>query len=233
MIKLLAVVIPLALLVIFVPAFAQLIEPRGTLKNGTENDLLMNSTGSELPVLEQTSEKGIYLVQLSWPQDPIAVSQEALQIEISFLNASAPRGTEENIPQTETNTTGQSQLGSSGYTDPSMIQSPLRVESYDITVYGEDGSELWKKEDQAGLGGRGTQRIEFEGNYTGPVTINITDIRPGWNEGGTSAAEDLTDSVSFTATVVPEFPIVAAILAGGLAAGIGIARLKRTRVMED
>jgi hypothetical protein len=85
---------------------------------------------------------------------------------------------------------------------------------------------LWEKLDQPGQGGRGSQKIGFEGNYTGPVTINITDIRPGW-ETETATAEDLTDSVSFTATVVPEFPVVAIILAGGVAAGIAAARLKR------
>ena len=37
------------------------------------------------------------------------------------------------------------------------------------------GSKL----DQPGQGGRATQRIELDSNYTGPVAINISDIRPG------------------------------------------------------
>lgn len=225
----LALAAPLALIVLFIPAFAQedLVEPRGTLKNTTEGGLL-NATGSDEPLLEQTSEKGIYLVEIRWPQDPVSVSQRLLQIEMAFLNASSPRPSAENFPQTETNTTGQSTPGASGFTDPSIIETTLPVESYDIAIYADDGRELWKKMDQPGLGGRGTQRIDFEGNYTGPVTINITDIRPGWSAGGTTTAEDLTDSVSFTATIVPEFPVAALILAGSVAAGIAAARLRRT-----
>ncbi|HUG95994.1 MAG TPA: hypothetical protein VMJ94_00500 [Nitrososphaera sp.] len=105
------------------------------------------------------------------------------------------------------------------------------MESYDITIYAGDGRELWEKADQPGETGRGTQRIDFEGNYTGPITINITNIRPWWDAGGTVTAEDLTDSVSFTATVVPEFPVALALLAGGVAAAIAAARLRQARVM--
>ncbi|HKZ61118.1 MAG TPA: hypothetical protein VJZ68_01705 [Nitrososphaera sp.] len=54
----------------------------------------------------------------------------------------------------------------------------LTVENYDIAIYADDGRELWEKVGQPGHGGRARQRIDFEGNYTGPVTICITDIRP-------------------------------------------------------
>jgi hypothetical protein len=179
-------------------------------------------------VLEQISEKGIYRVLFRWPQVTLN-PQGAIQVEIVFLNASAPEPTPDSFPQTETNATGQSTPGASGFTDPGIIEPTLQIESYDIAIYAEDGRELWKKVDQPGLGGRGTQRIDFAGNYTGPVTINITDIRPGWDAGGTATAEDLTDSVTFTATVVPEFPVAAALLAAGVAATITAARLKRKR----
>ena len=170
------------------------------------------------------SEKGIYLVQFRWPQVTLN-EQGAWQIELVFLNASSPSPTPENFPQRETNASGASVSGSSGFTDPGIIETTLPVESYDIALYDEGGNVLWEKADQPGIGGRGTQRIELESNYTGPVTINITDIRPGW-ESETQTAEDLTDSVSFTATIVPEFPIVAAIMAGGIAASIAAARLR-------
>jgi hypothetical protein len=219
-VKPVALIGPLALLLLFLPAFAQ--------ENNTQDDLQLGGSTNEEPVLEQQSEKGIYNVLLRWPQDP--ASQGGLQIELVFLNASAPKPTPENIPQTETNATGMSTPGASGFTDPSIIQTTLPVESYNIAIYGDDGNLLWEKKDQPGLGGRGTQRIDFEGNYTGPVTINITDIRPGWNS-ETATAEDMTDSVSFTTTVVPEFPFVAVILAGGVAAGIAALRLNRVQVM--
>ena len=214
-----ALIAPMALLLLFLPAFAQ--------ENDTQGDLELDAPGSE-PVLEQLSEKGIYNVLLRWPQGP--ASQGGLQIEIVFLNASAPEPTPENIPQTETNDTGASTPGASGFTDPSILEATLPVESYDIAIYGDDGTLQWEKKDQPGLGGRGTQDIDFEGNYTGPITINITNIRPGWNP-ETATAEDMTDSVSFTATVVPEFPLVVLILAGGVATGIAAFRLKRAEVM--
>lgn len=211
--KQLALVAPLAILLLFLPAFAQK-------ENMTQDSLQLQAPGDEEPVLEQMSDKATYLVQLRWPQDG-PTSQVGLSIELVFLNASSPQPTEENFPQTETNETG-----ASGFTDPGIIETTLHVESYDITIYAGDGRELWEKADQPGEGGRGTQRIDFEGNYTGPITINITNIRPGWDAGGTVTAEDLTDSVSFTATVVPEFPVALALLAGGVAAAIAAARLR-------
>lgn len=222
-IKQLALAAPLALILLFVPAFGQEIEPSANLTGATPENLTLSAPGDE-PMLEQMSEKGIYGVQLRWAQDTLD-PQSQMQVEIVFFNASAPPPTPENIPQTETNATGQSSPGASGFTDPGIIETTLPVESYDIAIYDEGGSVLWEKADQPGQGGRGTQRIGFEGNYTGPVTINITDIRPGW-ESETQTAEDLTDSVSFTTAVVPEFPIVAAIMAGGIAAGIAAARLR-------
>jgi len=230
MIKHVALAAPLALMVLFLPAFAQEeVEPSATLKNATQDDLQLNAPGDGEPMLEQVSEKGIYRVLFRWPQVTLN-PQGAIQVEIVFLNASAPEPTPENFPQTEGNATGASTPGASGFTDPSIIESTLPVESYDIAIYADDGRELWKQVDQPGLGGRGTQRIEFASNYTGPVTINITDIRPDWDAGGTATAESLTDSVTFTATVVPEFPAAAVLMAAGVTAAIAAARLKRTRL---
>ena len=218
-----ALVAPLALIFLFLPAFAQE-------ENATQSSLQLQAPGDEEPVLEQKSEKGTYLVQLRWPQDG-PIPQAGLQIELVFLNASSPRPTEENFPQTETNETGASTPGASGFTDPGLIETTLHVESYDIAIYAGDGRVLWEKVDQPGQGGSGTKSIDFEGNYAGPVAINVTNIRPGWDAGGTVTAEDLTDSVSFTATVVPEFPVALALLAGGVAAAIAAARLRQARVM--
>jgi hypothetical protein len=238
-IRYLALAASMALLVLFVPAFGQELEPPTTLNNATQDDPQLNATGTEAPVLEQMSEKGIYLVQLRWPQVTLN-EQGAWQIELVFLNGSSPRPNATNFPQTETNETGQSTPGASGFTDTpeganytgsSLIETTLPIESYDIAIYDQGGNVLWEQTDQPGLGGRGTQRIQLENNYTGPVTVNITEIRPGWDVGGTTTAEDMTDSVSFSTTIVPEFPIAAAVMAGGVAAGIAIASMRRSRVM--
>ena len=178
----------------------------------------LNITSTDVPVLQQVSEKGIYLVELKWPltyTDP----ENSLQVEIVFNNASAPPPTSDTIPQREDNLTG------SGIEDALTVPEvlggePMHVESYDIAIYTPDGRKLWEQFDQPGLGGRGTQRIELESNYTGPVSIDISDIRPGSSTNETATATDMTDSVTFTATIMPEFPLVTVLLAIGIIATI-------------
>ena len=193
-----------------------------------DNATQLNATGTDVPVLEKISDKGIYNVQLKWPQT-IDDAQNALQVEIVFVNASAPLPTNNTIPQGQGNATEGGTEAS--LTVPESIgPEPLPVKSYNMTIYSPDGKKLWEKLDQPGLGGRGTQRIVLESDYRGPVTVEISDIRPGWDVGETATAGDMTDSVTFTATIVPEFPPVATVL---LAIGITatIAALGRRRLI--
>lgn len=214
----LLLLLPLSLIALVIPAFAQ------SQDNKTQYDIQVNSTSGE-PVLEQISEKGIYKVLFKWP---IQVSNEegGIDAEIVFLNASAPEST-------EANSTGINNPATSG-SDEIDVEPTLPVKSYDMAIYGGDGKEIWKKLDQPGLGGRGAQSLQFEGNYTGPISIEITDIKPGWDIGNVEEA-DLIDSVKFSATVIPEFPIVVIILAIGvaavLAAGFGLGRSGRPNPM--
>jgi hypothetical protein len=191
----------------------------------SENNTQLNSTSTDIPILEQMSEKGIYKVQLKWPQT-VEDAQGAIQVEVAFLNASASNPANSTVPQNEGNATGSGT--EAGLTVPKVLEdTPLPVKSYDMVIYSNDGKKLWEKLDQPGIGGRGTQRIVLENdNYTGPVTVEINDIKPGWNT-GTTTASDLTDSVKFTATVVPEFPIVAILpLAIGIAATVAALRFR-------
>jgi hypothetical protein len=183
-----------------------------------DNATQLNATSTDVPVLQQVSEKGIYLVELKWPQ-AISDVEDALQVEIVFNNASAPMPTNTTIPQREGNETG---VGiEAGLTVPEALGGePMHVESYDIAIYTPDGRKLWEQLDQPGQGGRATQRIELESNYTGPVTIDISDIRPGGGGDETATAADMADSVTFTATIVPEFPLVTVLLAIGIIATI-------------
>jgi hypothetical protein len=187
-----------------------------------DNATQLNTTSTDVPVLEQISEKGIYRVQLKWPQT-ITDAENALQVEIVFNNASAPMPTNTTIPQREGNATGSGT--EAGLTVPGILGGePMQVESYDMALFTPDGRKLWEKLDQPGQGGRATQRIDLDGNYTGPVTINISDIRPGGGADETSNATDMTDSVSFTATIVPEFPIAIVLLAIGIIVTIAVQR---------
>jgi hypothetical protein len=187
----------------------------------------LNITSTDAPVLQQVSEKGIYLVELKWPQ-VVADAEDALQVEIVFNNASAPPPTSDTIPQTEDN------LTDSGIEDARTVPEtlggePMHVESYDMAIYTPDGRKLWEQLDQPGQGGRATQRIELDSNYTGPVAINISDIRPGGGGGGneTATSDDMADSVTFNVTIVPEFPIVTVLLAIGIIATIAVQRRRQ------
>jgi hypothetical protein len=192
-----------------------------------DNATQLNATGTDVPVLEKISDKGIYNVQLKWPET-IDDAQNALQVEIVFVNASAPSPTNNTIPEREGNATGSGT--EAGLTVPESIGGePLPVESYDMIIYAPDGNKLWEKLDEPGLGGRGTQRIVLESDYRGPVTVEISDIRPGWDVGETATASDMADSVTFTATIVPEFPIATVLLAIGITATI--AALGRRRLI--
>ena len=194
-----------------------------------DNATQLNATSTDVPVLEQISEKGIYRVELKWPQT-ITDVEDALQVEIVFNNASALMPTENTIPESEGNETG---VGTeAGLTVPEVLGGePMHVESYDMAIYTPDGRKLWEQLDQPGQGGRATQRIELDSNYTGPVTIDISDIRPGGSGNETATATDMADSVTFTATIVPEFPFVTILLAIGIIATIAVAQRRSQRLI--
>ena len=192
----------------------------------------LNITSTDAPVLQQVSEKGIYLVELKWPQ-VVADAEDALQVEIVFNNASAPQPTSDTIPQREPNASGSGDV-ETAVTVPAILGGqPIPVESYDMAIYTPDGRKLWEKLDQPGQGGRATQRIELNSNYTGPVTIGISDIRQSGSTGMSTTGADNTDSVSFNANVtraIPEFPVVPLLLAIGIITAIAIQR-QRQRIM--
>jgi hypothetical protein len=190
-----------------------------------DNTTQLNATGTEAPVLEKISDKGIYNVQLKWPET-VDDAQNSLQVEIVFVNASAPLPTKNTIPQRQGNATEGGTEAS--LTVPESIGGePLAVESYDMIIYDPDGNKLWEKLDQPGLGGRGTQRIVLESDYRGPVTVEVSDIRPGWDVGETTTADNMTDSATFTATIVPEFPVATVLLAIGITATIAVMGRRR------
>lgn len=184
----------------------------------------LNITSTDVPVLQQVSEKGIYLVELKWPLT-YTDAENSLQVEIVFNNASAPPPTSDTIPQREDNFTD------SGVEDTRTVPAilggePMHVESYDMAIFTPDGSKLWEQLDQPGQGGRATQRIELDSNYTGPVTVRISDIRPGASMDQTASGAGMTDAVTFTVTIVPEFPIVPILLAIGIVATIAVQKYR-------
>jgi hypothetical protein len=189
-----------------------------------DNSTGLNVTSTDVPVLQQVSEKGIYLVELKWPL-VYSDAENSLQVELVFNNASAPPPTSDTIPQREDNFTD------SGLEDTRTVPEilggePMQVESYDMTIFTPDGRKLWEQLDQPGQGGRATQRIELDSNYTGPVTVNISDIRPGASLGEAASGADMTDAVTFTVTIAPEFPLVPILLAIGIVATIAVQKYR-------
>jgi hypothetical protein len=189
-----------------------------------DNSTGLNITNTDVPVLQQVSEKGIYLVELKWPL-VYSDADNSLQVELVFNNASAPPPTSDTIPQREDNFTD------SGLEDTRTVPAilggePMQVESYDMAIFTPDGRKLWEQLDQPGQGGRATQRIELDSNYTGPVTVHISDIRPGASLGEAASGADMTDAVTFTVTIAPEFPLVPVLLAIGIVATIAVQKYR-------
>jgi hypothetical protein len=205
------------------------LEPPGNISvPSNQSDIVLNTTKTDIPVLEKISDNGTYRVQIRWGQSPSLLPENGFDMEIVFLNASAPPATLQTFPTTETNETDASRMGSTGYTDPSLIERMVPIQSYDMTVYSDDGRELWKKQNQAVQGGRAYERVTLEEPYTGNITISIQNIKGTGGLSGTIAGPlsetssnltssiegsnntkdktQLTDSVKFTARVIGANP---------------------------
>ncbi len=183
------------------------------MNGAAEGQPRLEAIDSDVPVLENVSEKGIFRVQLRWPEVPLN-PEGAFQIQAVFLNASAPPPSPETIPQERTNQSGQSPTDLGTVVIPEAIERRVPVTSYDMTILSEDGRELWKAVNRPGTGGAAEERIILEEEYNGPVTIIIDSIIPGWDvASGTDDSilagenEEIRDSVTFAARVIPEFPL--------------------------
>ncbi len=206
----------------FLPAFAQ-----DTQDPVTEDPARVNGADeggqprlatidSDIPVLENVSEMGIFNVQLRWPEVPLNPDR-SFQVQAVFLNASAPDPSPESIPQERTNLSGQSPTDAGMFVIPEAIERRVPVTSYDMTILSAEGKELWKEVNRPGTGGAAEERIILDEEYYGPVTIVIDNIIPGWDVASSiiedddpilpSRGEEIRDSVTFTARVIPEFPL--------------------------
>lgn len=177
------------------------LEPPGNVSNSTDQeDIVLNTTTTDIPVLEKLTDKGTYKVQLRWGQPPSLLPENGFDMEIVFLNASSPPASPQTFPATETNETGAATtMGATGYTDPSVIERMVPIQSYDISIYSDDGRELWKKANQAVQGGRAYERVTLEKPYTGNITVSIFNIKGTGGLTGT-IAEPLSETSSNVTT---------------------------------
>jgi hypothetical protein len=194
-----------------------------------QNNTTLKAPQSSVPVLEKLTDKGMYRVQLKWDSTSLNPNGE-FDMQVLFLNASSPHSNSTNVPQRESNYTGYS-VGpnKTAGVDTSIIDSPIPVDHYDVAIYDNSGHVLYSKVDQPGQASAGGITVSL-GNYTGGVTIAITNITAAAPLGSTSSASNNpapTDSVKFSATVAPEFPIAPLVLVGALSSAIAVWRLKR------
>lgn len=149
--------------------------------NNTQEQTKTASPSSQPPITTKISEKGIYQVQLNFIstlpiQSPNLLPKSGFQMEIDFLNASAPAPTNKTIPQKESAIRGESSLGMPA-SQPNSIQRLVPVDSFDMTIYSNNGKVLWNKTNQAVTAGRAAETISLNGNYTGTITILINNIK--------------------------------------------------------
>src|SRR5919205_467352 len=133
-------------------------------------------------IVEKISDKGNYRVQIMWNQSSLSLPKKGFDMEIDFLNASAPLPSAKTIPPKDTGIKSEESTGASAshVPVPSVIQPNVPVDSYDITIYSDHGKVLWNKVNQPVTGGRGLQTVKFtNGGYTGSMTIQITNIKSG------------------------------------------------------
>lgn len=165
----------------------------GAITQNGQQPMVSQGNATAGALLEKVSDKGNYRVQVMWNESSLFLSKKGFDMEIDFLNASAPLPTTNTVPQKESNLKGESSLGSSRPSVPASIQPTVPVDSYDITIYSNQGKVLWKKLNQPVTGGRGLERIAFVNGYIGDITIQITNIKSG---------SIPPNSVTFTARVV-------------------------------
>ena len=165
----------------------------GAITQNGQQPMVSQGNATAGALLEKVSDKGNYRVQVMWNESSLFLSKKGFDMEIDFLNASAPLPTTNTVPQKESNLKGESSLGASRPSVPASIQPTVPVDSYDITIYSNQGKVLWKKLNQPVTGGRGLERVALVNGYIGDITIQITNIKSGTIP---------PNSVTFTARVV-------------------------------
>gem|GEM_PF-1018516 len=164
-----------------------------------------NQTSSpRLPILTEVSDKGTYKVELRWSspvdiQSPAILSKDGFDIELLFLNASSPEATPQTMQGNNSNLTMDFERSiTSEVSNLSTVEPIVPIDSFDITIFDDQGKELWSKMDQTLTAGRAPLRVMLDPNYSGGITITVADIKSPLTSG---SSEKAGESVRFTATV--------------------------------
>jgi hypothetical protein len=69
------------------------------------------------------------------------------------------------------------QNGATPISKPSSNQNLLPIDSFDISIYSEDGKVLWHKSNPPIIAGKAAEKITFANGYSGGITILINNIK--------------------------------------------------------
>ena len=158
------------------------LEPPGNI-SANQSDIVLNTTKTDIPVLEKILTMELIECRLDGSIPHFFQKMDLIWKLFSLmplLHLQLFRHTPQQKQMTDA-----SRMGSTGYTDPSLIERMVPIQSYDMTVYSDDGRELWKKENQAVQGGRAYERVTLEQPYTGNITISIQNIKGAGGLSGT------------------------------------------------
>jgi hypothetical protein len=125
--------------------------------------------------IEKVSEKGYYLVQF---KSGLGSTTPEIPIDIVFLNATSPTGFVENDPVYSGPTTkegGDTELAEDKQMSVPVNYNIAPVQSYDLTIYDDQGKILWQKVDNNLFGISGKNFLTL-GDYQGNITIALDNI---------------------------------------------------------
>lgn len=170
-----------------------------------------NNSTNQPQMMTNISKQGTYKVEIQWhtPQSTqtAVLPKNGFQLEVRFLNGTAPSATSKNIPNKMAQG-GATTIGNAGtqYAVPGSIEHLLPIDSYDMTIYDNHGGVLWHKANQTTSAGIGQEQINLPNEYTGKIHILINNIKinnsmTGSNLTPLSTQNGKSDSVDFIAQV--------------------------------
>lgn len=141
-----------------------------------------NNSTNQPQMITNISKQGTYKVEIQWqsPQNTqtAAFPKNGFQLEVRFLNGTAPSATSKNIPN-KIAQGGVTTIGNGGtqYAVPGSIEHLLPVNSYDMTILDDHGHVLWHKANQTTSAGIGQDQVVLTNEYTGKIHILINNIQ--------------------------------------------------------
>ncbi|WP_162477557.1 hypothetical protein [Nitrososphaera sp. AFS] len=141
-----------------------------------------NNSTNQPQMITNISKQGTYKVEIQWhtPQNTqtAVFPKNGFQLEVRFLNGTAPSATSKNIPN-KIAQGGVTTIGNGGtqYAVPGSIEHLLPINSYDMTILDDHGHVLWHKANQTTSAGIGQDQVVLTNGYTGKIHILINNIQ--------------------------------------------------------